>query len=313
MPSTTPEPQAILAPLTSSAIFLTVTVRPDADIDDVRDAVAAVGDLVKNVGFRDAASWVSCVVAIGADIWDRLTGAPRPKHLRAFQEIRGEVHTAVSTPGDLFFHIRAERHDLCFELERQILDEFGNTVHVEDEVTGFRYFDARDLLGFVDGTANPVGGQKATAAVVGADDPDYAGGSYITVQKYLHRLDAWGRLTAEDQETIIGRTKLDNRELPDLTGPAQKSHKTLSTITDAEGVEHDILRNNMPFGSPAGKEFGTYFIGYAADLSVTEQMLRRMFVGDPVGKHDRILDFSTAHTGCTFYAPTVDFLESLAP
>lgn len=313
MSSTTPEPQAILAPLTSSAIFLTVTVRPDADIDDVRDAVSSVGDLVKNVGFRDAASWVSCVVGIGADIWDRLTGARRPKQLRAFQEIRGGVHTAVSTPGDLLFHIRAERRDLCFELERQILEEFGNTVHVEDEVAGFRYFDARDLLGFVDGTANPVGGQKAVAAIVGSEDADFAGGSYIVVQKYLHKLSAWSRLTAEDQESVIGRTKLENRELPDSTGPAQKSHKTLNTITDAEGNERDILRDNMPFGSPADQVFGTYFIGYAADLSVTEQMLRRMFVGDPVGKHDRILDFSTAHTGCTFFAPTVDFLEALAP
>ena len=312
MPSTTPEPQAILAPLTSSAIFLTVTVRPDADLGAVRDAVGGVGDLVKNVGFRDAASWVSCVVGIGAGIWDQLTGAPRPKQLRAFQEIRGEVHTAVATPGDLLFHIRAERRDLCFELERQILEEFGDAVHVEDEVVGFRYFDARDLLGFVDGTANPVGGQKAAAAIVGAEDPDYAGGSYLVVQKYLHELDAWSRLTAEDQETVIGRTKLDNRELPDSTGPAQKSHKTLNTITDAEGNEHDILRDNMPFGSPADKVFGTYFIGYAADLSVTEQMLRRMFLGDPVGKHDRILDFSTARTGCTFFAPTVDFLEGLA-
>lgn len=67
----------------------------------------------------------------------------------------------------------------------------------------------------------------------------------------------------------------------------------------------------MPFGSPADGVLGTYFIGYAGDLSITEKMLERMYIGDPPGKHDRIPDFSTPQTCCTFFAPTLDFLESL--
>jgi putative iron-dependent peroxidase len=221
------------------------------------------------------------------------------------------VHTAPATPGDLLFHIRADFTDLCFEFEKLLLAELGTAVTVVDETFGFRYFDARDLLGFVDGTANPVGPDLPAATLVGDEDPEFAGGSYVVVQRYTHDLDAWQGLTVEQQEAVIGRRKFDNVELPDAEGPAQKSHKTLSTITDAAG-EHDIVRDNMPFGRPGQGEFGTYFIGYSRHLWVIERMLERMFIGDPPGRHDRILDFSTPRTGTTFFAPSATFLAALA-
>jgi putative iron-dependent peroxidase len=277
----------------------------------VREALGAVGDLVKNVGFRDLSGHLSCIVGIGSDLWDRLSPGRRPVDLHPFVPIRGPVHTAPSTPGDLLFHLRAEREDMTFELERQLLDVIGDAAAVVDETTGFRYFDARDLLGFVDGTANPTGADLADAALVGADaDPEFAGGSYVVVQKYLHDLDAWAQLTAEEQEAIIGRTKIDNIEIDDDAAP-RKSHKSLATIETDDG-ELDILRDNMPFGRPGAGEFGTYFIGYSGRLWVTEQMLERMFVGAPPGSYDRILDFSTAVTGSTFFVPTTAMLDDLA-
>ncbi|WP_431804154.1 Dyp-type peroxidase [Microbacterium sp. bgisy203] len=306
------EPQRVDAPLTSNAIMLTLTLTsaPDA-VATVRSALASVGDLVKNVAVRDLSGALACTVGIGSDVWDAVTGAPRPAELHPFREVRGAVHTAPSTPGDLFVHIRAERHDLCFELERQILDAFGGAVAVADETVGFRYFDARDLLGFVDGTANPVGDALPASTLIGAEDPAGEGGSYLVVQKYVHDMGVWRAHSTETQEAIIGRTKLDNVELDDAAAPDQKSHKTLSTITDDAGVEHDILRDNMPFGSPAHGEFGTYFIGYARELWVIERMLERMFIGDPPGKHDRILDASSACTGSVFFIPPPVLLESL--
>ena len=172
---------------------------------------------------------------------------------------------AVATPGDLLFHIRAERHDLCFELERLILGALAGNVTTVDEVHGFRYFDSRDLLGFVDGTENPTGDALGAAALIGDDDPTFRGGSYVVVQKYVHDLAAWNALTTPEQERVIGRTKLDNVELDD-TPQEPRSHKSLNTIVDPDGVEHDILRDNMPFGKPGAAEFGTYFIGYSRDL-----------------------------------------------
>ena len=198
---------------------------------------------------------------------------------------------------------------MTFELERLVLDKLGAAVAVVDEVSGFRYFDSRDLLGFVDGTENPTGSSLNEAALIGDEDPAFSGGSYVVVQKYLHDLAAWGSLATEQQEAIIGRTKADNVELEDVGRP---SHKSLNTIVDADGVEHDILRDNMPFGAPGQKEFGTYFIGYAGELATIEAMLRRMFVGVPAGTYDRILDFSTAVTGSTYFVPSITVLEGLA-
>jgi putative iron-dependent peroxidase len=306
------EPQSVDAPLSTSAVFLVLSI---ADGDDaalrVRDVISDIGGLVRAVGFRDLGGHLSCNVGIGADAWERFGQASRPAQLRRFLEIRGSVHTAVATPGDLLFHIRAERADMCFELERLILEKLGADVTVQDETQGFRYFDARDLLGFVDGTENPTGQSMLDSSLVGEEDAEFSGGSYVVVQKYLHDLAKWGALTTEQQQSVIGRTKPDNVELEQVEGE-RGSHKSLNTITDANGVEHDILRDNMPFGSPAAGQYGTYFIGYARELWVIEQMLRNMFMGDPVGEYDRILDVSTAITGTTFFVPSNDVLEALA-
>ena len=300
--------QSVDAPLSRAAVFLVLDVVDDAAI---RDVLGAVGDLVKNVGFRDLNGRLSCVVGIGSALWDRLTTGAKPKELHPFPAVHGLVHTAPATRGDLLFHIRAEREDMTFELERQLLDVIGDAARVVDETVGFRYFDARDLLGFVDGTANPTGAELPEAALIGDEDPEFAGGSYVVVQKYLHDMAGWARLSAEQQETIMGRTKLDNIELDDDDAP-RKSHKTLATIETPDGGELAILRDNMPFGRPGANEFGTYFIGYAGRLWVIEKMLERMFVGEPAGAYDRLLDFSTAVTGTTFFVPTAALLETLA-
>ncbi|KAB5542550.1 hypothetical protein GE09DRAFT_1225472 [Coniochaeta sp. 2T2.1] len=310
------EPQRVDAPLTASAIFLVLTVSkssPDA-MSKARSVVAGIDDLVKNVAFRDLGAALTCTVGVGSDVWDGVTGGlPRPAELRPFRPVVGAKHTAVSTPGDLLFHIRSERRDLCFELERQLLEVLGDAVRVEDETVGFRYFDNRDLLGFIDGTANPTGPAVQDAVLVAAEeDAPVAGGSYVVVQKYVHDMPNWRGLKVEQQEAILGRTKLENMELDDATGPVQqRSHKTLSTIEDEDGGEHGILRDNMPFGSPGAGEFGTYFIGYTRRLWVIEKMLQRMFIGEPVGMHDRLLDYSRPLTGSVFFVPSASALASI--
>ncbi len=303
--------QSIDAPLSRAAIFLVVTVvnEPPA-LAKVISALGGLDDLVKTVGFRDLSGQLSCVVGVGRGLWDSLRFDKRPQELKPFTPIAGADHAAPSTPGDLLFHIRSERPDLSFEFERLLLDSLGASVTVVDEVSGFRYFDARDLLGFVDGTANPTALDLPASALVGDEDADFAGGSYVVVQKYLHDLIAWAKIPTPEQEAIIGRTKIDNIEIDDENAP-RKSHKSLATIVDADGNEFDILRDNMPFGRPGQHEFGTYFIGYSRYLWVIEKMLQRMYVGDPPGAYDRLLDFSTPHTGTTFFAPARPMLQAL--
>jgi putative iron-dependent peroxidase len=305
----TGESQAVLAPLTEAAIFLVLTVDPGAE-DAVRDVLADVGGLRRSVGFRIPEGELSCVVGLGSELWDRLIGPPRPAGLHPFPGFTGARHTAVATDGDLLFHLRAHRLDLCFELAQRLMERLAGHARVIDEVHGFRSFDDRDLLGFVDGTENPEGADAVGAVVVGDEDPRFAGGSYVVVQKYLHDLAAWDALAIEEQERAIGRTKLSDLELPDDVKPAN-SHVALNTIVGEDGEERQIMRFNMPFGTVGTGEFGTYFIGYASSPDVIEQMLANMFVGKPPGNHDRILDFSTAVTGTLFFVPTVDLLEGL--
>jgi len=314
-PAEPPEPQAVVAPLTGAAIFLVVVVNADANSEDTtRSLCADMSALVRAVGFRDLNGHLTCVTGLGASAWDRLTGLPRPAGLHEFRELRAGGRHAVSTAGDLLFHIRATRMDLCFELAGLIMDRFRGAGTVVDEVHGFSYFDERDLLGFVDGTENPTGPAAVRAALIGTEEPAYAGGSYVIVQKYLHDLARWNVLPVEEQEKIIGRTKLSDVELDDSVKPTS-AHNALTTIV-VDGEEVDILRDNMPFGEIGTGEFGTYFIGYARSPATTEQMLQNMFIGSPPGNYDRILDFSTAVTGTLFFVPPqtmLDDFDSLAP
>lgn len=305
-----PVPQMVLSPLTSAAIFLVVTIDSGGETT-VRELLSDLGSLERAVGFRAQPDGrLSCVTGIGWHAWDRLFAGPRPARLHPFRELDGPVHRAVATPGDLLFHIRAARLDLCFALATEIMTQLRRAVTVQDEVHGFKYFDERDLLGFVDGTENPTGPAAHTAVLVGEEDPWFAGGSYVVVQKYLHDLDAWEALPVEAQEKAIGRRKLSDVELADDAKPAN-SHVALTTITDSDGNEREILRDNMPFGSVGRGEFGTYFIGYARTPEVTETMLERMFLGTASASHDRILDFSTPVTGSLFFTPSADFMEDL--
>jgi porphyrinogen peroxidase len=306
-----PLPQPVLAPLTPAAIFLVATIDEGAE-QTVHDALPELSGLVRAVGFRDPAKRLSVIASIGSDAWDRLFSGPRPAELHPFVELNGPRHHAPSTPGDLLFHVRAEAMDVCFELAGRILKAMVGAVTVVDEVHGFRFFENRDLLGFVDGTENPDGPLALSATQIGDKDPDFAGGCYVHVQKYVHDMAAWESLSVAEQERVIGRTKLEDIELDDNEKPAD-SHLALNVIEDDEGNELKIVRHNMPFGAVGKGEFGTYFIGYSGTAAVTERMLRNMFLGDPPGNTDRILDFSTAVTGGMFFTPTVDFLNDPPP
>ena len=304
--------QPVSSPLTRAAIFLVVTMNPGAENRAaVLSLCADLSALLRAVGFRALESNLSCIMGFGSDAWDRLFGSPRPAELHPFREFRSGPRHAVSTRGDLIFHIRAKHMDPCFELALQIVARLGGAVTTADEVHGFRYFDERDLLGFVDGTENPTGSAAADAVFIGSEDFAFAGGSYVIVQKYLHNLDAWNKLPTEAQEKIIGRTKISDIELDDSVKPTS-AHNAL-TVIEENGREIKILRDNMPFGRPGYGEFGTYFIGYSRSPRTIEQMLENMFIGRPPGNYDRILDFSTAVTGNLFFIPTATFLDNVSP
>ena len=303
-----PVPQPVTAALTENAIFLVLKANPGKeDSEAVRSFCGDLAKLIRAVGIRHPEGLLSCIMGIGSEAWDRVFGGPRPAELHPFREISAGGRRAVSTPGDILLHIRAQRMDLCFEMATQAMVRLGEAVSAVDEVQGFRYFDDRNLLGFVDGTENPSGDLLARSVLIGEEDPAFAGGSYVIVQKYVHDIAEWNAMSTEAQERIIGRTKLSDIELGDTVRPSY-AHNSLNTIVE-DGREVKILRDNMPFGHASTGEFGTYFIGYSRSPRTIEKMLQNMFLGNPPGNYDRILDFSRALTGSLFFVPSASFLE----
>ena len=304
-------PQPVSAPLTRAAIFLVVTINPGPDQSRGR----------------------SIVLRRPSGIVPR-RGISRPRgrsHLRDGDRLRRmgpPVRTpaagrAAPVPGDSGriapCGIVARRSAVPYPREADgSLLRTGDAGSWRASVTrsqrSTRFMDfvtstTATSSGFVDGTENPAGQAVIEAAIIGEEDAAFAGGSYVIVQKYLHDMDGWNALSTEAQERIIGRTKLSDIELDNSIKPTS-AHNALTTITE-NGREFKILRDNMPFGSAAAGEFGTYFIGYCRTPRVTEQMIENMFVGRPPGNYDRLLDFSRAVTGTLFFVPSASFLESV--
>ena len=279
---------------------------------DLKEAFEKVCALVINLNhsaaIRFPGNGASCVMGIGPLAWDILgLPDPAPQELNDFKEIVGARYTAVATRGDLHFHLRAMNSSICYDMALEISNILSAVADPVEEVHGFRYWDGRSILGFVDGTENPQGDQRAYFGLIGDQEPDYKGGSYLFVQKYIHNLKAFKALSVEEQEKVFGRYRESDVEMSDEVKPSN-SHSALANVGD----DLKIIRDNMPFGNMTSNEMGTYFIAYASTFDTVNKMLISMFVGDPPGNYDRLLDFSTAKTGSLFFVPTLEMLDSMS-
>jgi putative iron-dependent peroxidase len=304
-----PEPQNVTDYTNNNTIFMVWNFKENLEIKDTFSRLCKlIINLNNSANVRFPVSRASCVIGIGHDAWLRLDlPAPLPKELANFAPIVGQKHTAVSSKGDLHFHIRADNTSICYDMAAAISDILAPVAVSAEEIHGFRYWDSRSILGFVDGTENPHGQDRELFGIVGTDNPVYEGGSYLFTQKYIHDLTAWKGLSTEDQEKVIGRYKANDIEMADEVKPVN-SHIALANVGD----DLKIVRDNMPFGNMSTNEMGTYFIAYASTFGTVQKMLSNMFIGSPVGNYDRILDFSTSKTGTLFFVPTFDMLDEFS-
>ncbi len=269
---------------------------------------ALMSNLNNSANVRFPESKASVVMGISYRAWHKLgLPAPLPKELEDFKPVVGAKHTAVATEGDLHFHIRGDENSYCIDVASVITDALSGAATCIEEVHGFKYWDSRSILGFVDGTENPHGPDRQYFGMIDDGDPAYKGGSYLFVQKYIHDLTAWKSLTVAEQEKVFGRSKKDDIEMSDEVKPSN-AHSALANVGD----DLKIVRDNMPFGNMATNEMGTYFIAYASTFSTVVKMLTNMFVGVPEGNYDRILDFSAPKTGTLFFVPTFDMLDEFS-
>ncbi|MGN5953294.1 Dyp-type peroxidase [Sphingobacterium lactis] len=308
----TTNPQNVLDYPNNNTFFLTWNLKEDLPVEELQEKMKGLYALVMNLNHsalnRFPDSKASCTLGIGHDAWLKLAlPTPLPKELENFIAIKGVKHTAVSTKGDLHLHIRADKHSFAYDMAAELSTCLTSFAECVVEVQGFRYWDSRSILGFVDGTENPHGAAREYFAIIDEQDPKYKGGSYLFVQKYIHDLQAWDAIGVSDQENVIGRSKTNDIEMSDAVKP-KNSHSALANIGD----DFKIVRDNMPFGNVSSNEMGTYFLCYASTFSTVKKMLEHMFIGNPKGNYDRILDFSTAKTGALFFVPSMDMLSDWA-
>ncbi|CAL1519398.1 Dyp-type peroxidase [Chitinophaga sp. MM2321] len=290
----------------NNTIFMVWNFKENSDIKPVFERICALmSNLNNSAQVRATTSRASVVMGISHRAWKKLSlPEPLPKELLEFESITGQKHTAISTPGDLHFHIRADDKSYYIDMAADIAVILSQAATCSEEVHGFRYWDGRSILGFVDGTENPNGADRGFFGIIGDEDEKYKGGSYLFVQKYIHDLNAWRALSVPEQEKVFGRSKANDIEMADDVKPSN-SHSALANVGD----DLKIVRDNMPFGNIANNEMGTYFIAYASTFLTVTKMLNRMFVGEPEGNYDRILDFSTAKTGTLFFCPSMNMLK----
>lgn len=300
----------VVAEASSDALFLTLNRTAQTDADQrIRGLLSRIPQLQQQYQERYPEAALSVVAAIGSSYWDSLVAGERPAQLAAFPALESGGFVAPDTPADLLFHIRSERHDLNFELGRTLLAELKGAAELVEEVHGFRYLDSRDLTGFVDGTENPEGENRAEVAVVGAEDQAFTGGSYIHLQRYVHDLPHWQSEPLKTQEDTLGRTKADNVEYAS-GDKALTAHTKRTSLKDGEGRSIEILRHSMPYGTM--QQCGLMFASYCRTPDNFRLMLESMIEGDAEGHRDHLLRYTRAVTGQAFFAPSADYLQAMA-
>lgn len=300
----------VVAEANTDAQFITLNMVRSADaVMHLREVLAQIPATESQFRQQYPEADFHITVAIGSEYWDQLSPAQRPAELAAFPVFSHGNVNAPHTPVDLLLHIRSERHDLNYEASVMLTRRLGGDATLVEEMHGFRYFEMRDMTGFVDGTENPEGDDRVQVAVVGGEDPDFAGGSYIHLQRYEHNLEAWNKISVKQQEDIFGRTKEDNIEY-ESADKAAFAHTKRTSLKDAEGNSIEILRHSMPYGDLTRR--GLMFIAYGRSAEPYTKMLESMVMGDEAGHHDHLLDYTQALTGQAFFAPSVAWLERLA-
>ena len=309
----TPMPQDVVGRAGKTAIFIVYKLLTKSETSErIKDVCANFSAMIRSIQNRFPDGGFSAVIGFGANAWiTYFDTLGTPLELSPFEEIKGNKHTAVSTTGDLFFHIRANEMGLCYEFASIIDLRLNGVVKSVDETHGFRYLDGRSIIGFADGSEDPlIDLDPNYFGVIGNQDPAFCGGSYIFVQKYIHNMSSWNTTSVEEQERVIGRHKFNDMELSDAEKP-DNAHNAVTNIQDEEGNDLKIIRGNMPFSNTSRGEYGTYFIGYASTFSTTRKMVESMFLGSKNGNTDRLLDFSKAVTGTLFFAPSYNLLTTM--
>lgn len=289
------------------ADFMTFVLADGALPASTADIVVSLCHVVNTAQTLGQSAGLSVTLGFSANAWQRLfADRPLPAKLQPFVELRDGPRHFPATPGDIFAMVKSERMDFNFLAAKDLARVLGSVATLTEDIQGFSYLEERDMIDFVDGTENPTDDLRRESILVGEEDADYSGGSYLTVQRYIHRRDNWEGQETTYQEQVIGRTKVDDVELADDVKPAW-AHVAKSKV-EVAGEEQRMFRQNRAFGN--AMEQGTMFVGFVRDADTIATSLRQMILADEKGDYDRLLDFVEARSGVHYFVPPQGFLES---
>lgn len=296
---------AILPEASQHALYMVIDVTNNSE--NVVKQCAALPTLIETIKKQANTDSLFASLAFGADFWDSIHRSSRPQRLKSFTALgEGDVK-APATGGDIFLHVHSDRKDMTYVLASEFIKPIKESIDVLDEVDGFHYLDDRDLTGFIDGTENPEGEERAEAALID-DEPEFNGGSYVLAQRYIHNLPKWQTVADDEQEKVIGRTKPDSIELDEDVMP-ETSHVS-RVVIEEDGEELEIVRHSLPYGQASG-DAGLFFCAYSKDNTILEKMLANMFGTSGDGLHDHLMNYTTAKSGAYFFSPSIEMLTGL--
>ncbi len=298
--------QSVILPLPSDHARFIVLRLKDLSIEKLKEQLEHLFTSRDRLITQHPQAQIKTAVAFGPELWSTLY-SQSPAGFKQLAPIHGSFDMPV-VPADMIIHIASARADICFALSQAFFEGIQDQVQVLDERVCFRYFDGRDITGFIDGTENPqFPDDRAEVALLGEDSGIFQDGSFIFAQRYAHNLEKWKKLKVDTQEQVMGRTKLESIELDDEVKP-ENAHVARTVVEDEEGEEMEILRHSLPYGDGRGDQ-GLFFIAYTKDLKIIDAMLERMFGTSGDGIHDRLLHFVTPLDGAYYFAPSEELLE----
>ena len=300
--------QSVILPLPSDHARFIVLRLKDLSLPELKEKIEDLLNTRDRLITQHPNAEIKTAVAFGPELWAKLY-PQSPEGFKQLNPIQGAFEMPA-VPADVLIHIASQRSDICFTLSQAFFDDIQDKVEVLDERVCFRYFDGRDLTGFIDGTENPqFPDDRAETALLGTDAGIFKDGSFIFAQRYVHDLEKWKRLKVDAQESVMGRSKLESIEMDDDVKP-ENAHIARVVIEDDEGEEMEILRHSLPYGDGKGEQ-GLFFIAYTKNLAIIDDMLEHMFGTTGDGIHDRLLHFVTAVDGAYFFAPSEELLEEV--
>lgn len=262
---------------------------------------------------------LSVVVSVGASLFDGRYGLTdrRPVELEPMPFLANDRLDPDRTHGDLLLNIASADQEVTLFALRQLMRVTRGNLGLHWMLEGYnRRVDAapgeagvRNLMGFVDGTANLDPGdddlmERLVWVADGDGEPAWAvGGTYQVVRVIRMFVEFWDRTRLGEQEALIGRRKSDGAPLdgevetdepdyaadPDGELTPLDAHIRLANPRTAETEDQRILRKGFSysrgFDGDGQLDQGLAFVSYQRSLERQFLPVQARLAGEPLEEY----------------------------